>query len=128
MTIIPARQIEEFWNWFVSVSDLLMAGTVEGKLTKQMDRRLRGLHPGLIWEIKPGVTRLRQLTISPNLAANLRGTAQEIIFAAPLLEHWDLSAVRQPKEWNYRLPLKKFGASPMEIDVSTWSFVLLRYS
>jgi hypothetical protein len=126
MTIIPAQQIEEFWNWFVSVADLLMAGTVEGELRKELDRRLRRLHRGLIWEIGPGTSRQRQFTISPNLNPNVRGVAQEIVFGAPSLENWEFYPARQAKEWNYKLLLDNRRTRTVAIDVSNWGFVLLR--
>ncbi len=125
MRILPAKQIEEFWKWFVSVADLLMAGTVKGELTKELDRRLRGLHPGLIWETGPGTSRRRQFTISPNLNPNVRSVAQEIVFAAPDLANWEFHPVRQVKEWNYQLLLDRRGARPVTIDASKWGFVLL---
>ncbi|HET6843535.1 MAG TPA: hypothetical protein VFK06_17920 [Candidatus Angelobacter sp.] len=125
MKTFDAQQIDPFWKWFGRSSDKLIRGVQKERLTTQLDRRLRRIHPGLIWEIRPGASRPRQLTISPNLDPNLRGIVQEIIFAAPPLKHWDLSAVRQAKDWNYRLLVRKFGAGHLEIDVSKWSFVLL---
>jgi hypothetical protein len=126
MTMIPAKQIVEFWSWFVSVADLFIAETVEGELTRQLDRRLRRLHRGLIWETGPGTLRERQLTISPNLNPNLRSAAQEIVFGAPDLANWEFHPARQVKEWNYRLFLDRRGGRLVTIDASKWGFVLLR--
>ena len=125
MALPKTRQIEEFWDWFVEVSDWLIAGIEKGAYMRQLDERLRELHPQLRWEICPGVSRARQLTISPNLDPGLRGTARDIVFAAPVLAKWEFCPARQPKEWDYKLHLASDGMTPVELDASNWVFVLL---
>jgi hypothetical protein len=125
MTLPNAMQIEQFWNWFIDVSDGLIAGIEKEACMWRLDERLRALHPGLRWEICAGVSRARQLTISPNLDPELRATAQEIVFAAPVLANWEYCSARQPKEWDYKIHLPGHGPRPVELDATNWVFILL---
>jgi hypothetical protein len=127
MTLPNTRQIEHFWNWFIDVSDWLIAGIEKEAYMWRLDERLRALHPGLRLEIGPGVSRARQLTISPNLDPELSATAQQIVFAAPVLANWEYCAARQPKEWNYKIHIHvtSHGPRPVELDAANWVFILL---
>ena len=126
MSSADPAQVINFWDWFISVSDELRAGGESGALMTQLDDRLSEIHRGLIWEICPGGLRPRQLTISPNLDPVLRNTAQEIVFAAPVLAHWEFYATRQPKEWNYKIHVGSRNGNRIELDVSDWVFLLLQ--
>ncbi|HET6843537.1 MAG TPA: hypothetical protein VFK06_17930 [Candidatus Angelobacter sp.] len=125
MTTVDPRKIDEFWAWFVEVSDSLIAGIERPGLMSRLDDLVRGLHPGLIWEISVGMKTIRQLTISPNFNRDLLPVARRILFNAPVLPHWEFYATRTPKEWNYKVLLKSHAERPVELDVNDWVFILL---
>jgi hypothetical protein len=120
-----SRKIEEFWRCFMSVSADLLAGTDDGLLLIELSNHLYAIDPSLIWETGPGQTRRRQLTISPNLNPDLRGTAQNIVSAAPALEDWEFQHARRPRKWDYKLSLDTGRGAPIEIDASGWVFIAL---
>src|SRR6267154_2780429 len=122
---VDAKQIHEFWEWFLNASDGLIDEPDNLAVTKQLDDRLREIHRGLVWEICHGGFRSRQLTISPNLDPQLRHAAREIIHAAPVLAHWEFYATRQPKEWDYKLHLNNHNGQRIELDVCDWVFLLV---
>jgi hypothetical protein len=122
---VDAKQIHDFWEWFITVSDRLMTEPANEALATQLDERVREFHHGLIWEICPGGFRPRQLTISPNLDPELRQTAREIIHAAPVLAHWEFYPTRQPKAWDYKVHIDNHKGQRMELDVSDWVFLLV---
>jgi hypothetical protein len=124
-TSVDLKQIHDFWEWFIMVSDRLMAAPENEALISQLDERVREIHSGLTWEICPGGFRPRQFTISPNLDPTLRHAAREIIHAAPVLAHWEFYATRQPKEWDYKLHLNNHNGPRIELDVSDWVFLLV---
>src|SRR5713101_4935419 len=96
MTTVDPTKIDEFWAWFASVSDPLIAGIERPGVMSRLDDRVRDLHPGLTWEITVGMKKIRQLTISPNLKRDLLPIAQRIVFNAPELRHWEFYATRPP--------------------------------
>lgn len=123
-----SSQSEEFWNWFRDVA-VLLAGNIENQgVLQELDRRVHGMDPRLSWEIGPGGIEPWQLVISPNLDRDLRATAREIISLAPVLHGWEFHSARRPKAWDYKLLMNRSGERPpLELDVSGWNFVVLRY-
>jgi hypothetical protein len=122
---VDLKQIHDFWEWFITVSDQLIAGPENELLMRELDERVREIHRGLVWEICPGGFRPRQFTISPNLDPLLRQMAREIIHAAPVLAHWEFYATRQPKAWDYKINLDNHNEQRMQLDVSDWVFLLV---
>ena len=122
---VDLKQIHDFWEWFITVSDRLMAGPKNEGLVSHLDERVREIHSGLTWEICPGGFRPLQFTISPNLDPELRNMAREIIHAAPVLAHWEFYATRQPKAWDYKLHTDNHNGQRIELDVSDWFFLLV---
>jgi hypothetical protein len=122
---VDAKQIHDFWEWFIAVSDRLVAEPENEALLRQLDERVREIHRGLTWEICPGGFRFSRFTISPNLDPELRNTAREIIHAAPVLAHWEFYATRQPKAWDYKVHIDDHKGHRFEVDVSDWVFLLV---
>jgi len=122
---VDLRPVHDFWEWFISASDRLIAGPENEALMRELDERVREIHRGLIWKICPGGFRPRQFTISPNLDPLLRHAAREIIHAAPVLAHWEFYATRQPKAWDYKINLDNHNGQRIELDVSDWVFLLV---
>jgi hypothetical protein len=117
-------RIDEFWRWFSGIAATLESNLETPALLKELDTRLRNLSPKLSWEIGLGLSKPCQFVISPNLSRDLREEARKIVTRAPFLPSWEFYAVRQRKEWQYKLEL---GRQRLPIDASGWTFVLLRY-
>jgi hypothetical protein len=121
-------RIEQFWDWFRSIVPALEADVSNGTILQELDARVHQLDPKLSWEIGPGVSGPWQLVISPNLDRALRLRAREIISQAPVIAGWKFYPARMPKEWQYRFLLARSdGKTPLELDASSWGFVLLQY-
>ncbi|MFL6389835.1 MAG: hypothetical protein ACJ71U_20340 [Terriglobales bacterium] len=121
-------KIEDFWKWFSGVAASLAFDVENSLVLEDLDKRLLDLDPMLSWEIGPGSSEPLQLVISPNLDLNLLPTARKIISAAPVLDGWEFYSARRPKNWDYKLLMERSeGTSPIQLDASGWSFVLLQY-
>jgi hypothetical protein len=119
---------DKFWNWFSSIAATLKDDVENHTLLQELDARVRDFDARLSWEIGPGSCEPLQLVISPNLDRDLRPRAQKIIARAPVISGWEFHSARRPKDWDFRLLLERSaGQPPVEIDVSNWHFVLLRY-
>jgi len=118
-----SESIVEFWRWFETV-----APTLDGGFTKpivdELDRRIVAL--GLSWELGPGTTAKNALVISPGSLERLEVT-KAIIGLAPTIEGWEFLPSKPPKRWKgtFRIPLA--GQPPIDVDIGTWRYVVLRY-
>jgi hypothetical protein len=120
--------IQEFWTWFQGIATSLTTDVENRDLLEELDRRLHQLDSRLSWEVGPGAVETWQLVVSPNLERDLRPRAQEIICQAPVIQGWEFHAARRPKDWDYKLLMERpDGTEPVQLDVSGWGFVLLRY-
>lgn len=120
-------QRSEFWNWFKSVAPLLSRPDRNKDVLQSLDQRLNRINPNLSWEIGPGKSKPWQFVVSPNLNSDLRMAAKAIIAEAPSLPDWEFYAARQPKDWKYKFNLSRSQGEPIQIDSSSWGFLLLEY-
>jgi len=100
----------------------------DSALLAELDVRVQGLKPTFSWEIGPGLSKPWRLVISPSLNGDLRELAKSIVAVSPALRDWEFHSPRQPKKWDFKFELedpKERG--PIELDASTWKFVLLKY-
>ncbi|HSQ44293.1 MAG TPA: hypothetical protein VLM16_04810 [Ginsengibacter sp.] len=116
------KEILNFWNWFVKNSDNLYPGTYDQNVLNELDRIITNW--GLTWEIGPALSKNYSLTISPNGDKELLDTTNYIIDKAPQLDGWEFYSTKQPKENWHLLRLVDTG---LEIDASSWTYVLLKY-
>jgi hypothetical protein len=121
------QRINAFWSWFQNVAGALSADVENRAILAELDGRVHGVHPGLSWEIGPGLSKPWQLVISPNLNRELRETAREVVSQAPVLPSWEFHSARQAKESNYRLDFRSDNGAEVRLDVSAWTFVFLRH-
>lgn len=100
----------------------------DSDLLAELDVRVQRLDPKLSWEIGPGLSKPWQMVISPSLNRDLREMAKSIVAASPALRDWEFHSARQPKKWDLKFELEDpKGRVPIELDASTWKFVLLKY-
>ena len=118
----------KFWGWFQLIAAQLAEDYTNRQLLTVLDAQVRELNPSLSWEVGPGLVKASQLVISPNLDRSVLAEARSIVSVAPALPQWEFHWARQPKEWNYRLEMNSSqGGTPLRVDASTWTFVLLQY-
>lgn len=127
MKLKNPKKIDEFWNWFCGIAEVLTANVENQELLNELEKRVRDLHPKLSWEIGPGLSKLWQLVISPSLIRDLREATREIVSAAPTLPKWEFHSAKPPKEWDYILELENDEDDLVRLNASDWTFVLLRY-
>jgi hypothetical protein len=126
--MIETAKIAEFWNWFQEIASSLAQDLENPSLVKELDTRIGEMDSNLSWEIGPGSHEPSQFVISPNLDRDLREKAREIISRAPVIQGWEFYSARRPKDWDYKFAMHTAeGREPIQLDASTWSFVLLQY-
>lgn len=82
----PETPVQAFWRWWaLGAADQLARATgsqSQGHLSDRMTDQVRGLHPGLRWEVGPGDRAAHAFTVTGSGAA-LRGLTQRWRDAAP---------------------------------------------
>lgn len=126
MKSVKTDAVDEFWQWFQEVAPILHREWNRADLVEALDRRIHELNPDFSWEIGPHGLSDSQLVISPGLNRDLRVEARRVVERAPTVAAWTFFAARQPKEWDYRFQLE-VGEETIELDASSWHFVLLKY-
>jgi hypothetical protein len=89
-----AETIAEFWQWWATVRDDVAAAITAGTVMDFSDglaRRVHAIHPGLQWELAPGITG-HALVVTPGGQAAIRAVAARWLAAAP----------RADQTWSYR--------------------------
>jgi hypothetical protein len=120
------QRAREFWAWFSAIAQDLASDFENEELLAALDERVRLVRDDLSWEIGPGTSKANRLIISPNLSPELYPLTKAIVSIAPEIGDWEFSPARLPKQWDYVLELKT-NAKMINIDVSKWKFVLLKY-
>jgi len=121
------KHLNEFWCWFSDKAQDI-ASEAHPELLDVLDTKLREVDPRLSWEIGPGRHEPWFLAISPNLDKDLADEARKVVAEAPEIQGWELYAMRQPKQWDYKVEIDEDGsAQSLSLDASKWQFVLLRY-
>lgn len=94
--------ITEFWSWWQAtgseqVARAIADGTAES-VSSLIDERVKGIDPGLSWELGPGTWPSRhRLMVTPEGNPALRATAHRWLRAAPAAgEVWCYADSRQP--------------------------------
>jgi len=116
-----------FWTWFTEIAQSLAYNLDNPHLLEELDRRVSELHPSISWEVGPGRKASSQLVISPNLDRDLLPITRRIISYAPSMANWEIYAARQSKQWNYILKIEDESGMELCFDVSSWTYVLLKY-
>jgi hypothetical protein len=128
ITIKQTHFSREFWNWFSATAEAIALNPYDPSLLAELDLQVERLDPNLSWEIGPGLSKPWQLVISPNLNRDLRDLAKSIVAESPAVRDWEFHFARQPKKWDFKLKLEDpKGPGPIELDASTWKFLLLQY-
>jgi hypothetical protein len=81
-----AETIAEFWQWWATARDdvasAITAGTI-GDFSDGLARRVHAIHPGLQWELTPGITTAHALVVTAGGQAPIRAVAARWLAAAP---------------------------------------------
>jgi DNA-binding MarR family transcriptional regulator len=95
-----ARQINDFWSWWQQhegeYRDQLQAGQLSARLTGDLGRAVRAVHPDLVWEVGPGTSAELALVVSAGGVAELRALSERWYRAGPARgSTWEYHAARQ---------------------------------
>jgi len=109
------------------LADVGVSATRRGREACLLKKRRSGMSSTKVAK-KYDVSRATVCRISPRLNRDLRELAKSIVAASPALRDWEFHSARQPKKWDFKFELedpKERG--PIELEASTWKFVLLKY-
>ena len=88
MTVnVDPDQVQEFWDWFESISDELGANSDNPGILDALDRRVLAFGD-LTWEVGPGAVAPNALAISPKGQKQSLAITSEIVSAAPTCPGW----------------------------------------
>ena len=119
------RAIQQFWSWFEGIAEVLAERFEDEALLDELHRRVRAIGD-IWWEIGPGVHETCALTLTPDGDVNRLALTQRAVAMAPSIPGWELHPARPKKSWKLRFTLQTAGGR-VEIDASTWRYVLFRY-
>ncbi len=119
-------QIEDFWNWFLSVKTHLEKSLRQESMLKEMDDQIKKLG-SFSWELGPGKNCEFSFIVSPNGNSEKLRETINIIECAPSCNNWAFFPSKQPKKWNYVFNLKDTESGTIEIDANNWEYVLLKF-
>jgi len=114
---------EAFWRWFETVATELEPAKASAGPIGELDRRLRALGD-VGWEIGPGVEAEYALVIWPGSIERL-ATTKAIVAFAPTIEDWEFLPAKPPKQWLGRFNVPDEDGDDLELDCSTWRYVML---
>lgn len=115
-----------FWDWFSKHYVDLGKNFNNEKVITELDDKLMDLGC-FAWEIGPGTISENQLVISPAGDLNLLPITKEIVSYVKVIPGWEFHYAKPPKEWNFIFEFERDNGEVINIDASTWQYVLLRY-
>ncbi len=121
-----ANKINEFWDWFKTVSDNLLDYKNNQTLIYQLDDRVNRLGD-ISWEIGPWENGLQFFALSPNLDIDKLTFTQQAIALAPVCKGWHFLPAKPVKEWTGIVQLKNERGIKITIDTSLWQYVLYQF-
>lgn len=91
-----------------------------------MDKRISSLGD-FTWELGPGLHSSNMLVISPCGELSLLEETKKIISYSPKCKGWDFFYAKPPKDWDLIFDFYRDSGERIEVDASTWEYVLLKY-
>jgi hypothetical protein len=120
------EKIEKFWNWFSDNCNKFGSKFENTSLLEELDTRVTSLGD-YSWEVGPGKIKENALTISPNGILKLLPETQKIIEHAKTCKDWEYYYAKQPKDWDFVFEYETNDGTNIEINSSSWQYVLLKY-
>lgn len=124
----PKIEVEatRFWKWFSSV-EAAIRETQSDELLRELDRRIFNIDSRLNWELGPAQPSGMQLVISPNFDRELVPVCRRIVALSPGLSEWFFFPFKPRRKWASTLTINDVGGTPVQIDATNWTYVILRY-
>ncbi len=126
MASVSRVQVQEFWDWFASISDELGANLENHEILEALDRWILSFGD-LTWEVGPGTMAPNALAISPNGQKEFLAVTNEMVAAAPKCPGWEFHPAKPPKDWRLQFVLEDAQGEPVEVDASGWQYALLGF-
>jgi hypothetical protein len=107
---------ESFWNWFSENSrQLMLVNSGREPILKALIKKLKAVHPGLVYEFGPTGEGQREFIISADGNRHLFPKVIGLVDQAPRIPGWVIIPFRQPKDLDMRIRLGDLQLSPDDI-------------
>jgi hypothetical protein len=128
MTQITKIEIDNFWNWFTSVSNSFGDQFENEDLVNELDQKIR-LLGDIAWEIGPGVIdpNNNALVFSPCGNKDLLPLTRLIVENAPDYFGWEFYSSKPPKKWKRYFLMRDDKGNDITINAANWRYSLLKY-
>ena len=117
----PSEVIESFWAWFESIAAALADDFEQEAIWDRLDEAVSELGE-VVWELGPGSKAEYALSLSPDGDLDWLPVTRHIVSCAPRLARWEFNAARPPRPWS-----PTFTVGDLEVDASSWRYVLLAF-
>lgn len=118
--------VQEFWDWFKSVSDDLSIDPIRRDLITTLDNLISQLGH-FDWEIGPWENNLSYLAISPNLNIDRLALARQVIEYAPICDGWIFLASKPPRDWKGIWKMRNEKNDEIFVDSNDWKYILYEF-
>jgi hypothetical protein len=109
-----------FWEWWAGVNGRIAAAIEDqttGQFVDEITAQVKGLHPGLGWELGPGRKSRHNLTLTPEGKIVLRRLSERWVRSAPHGDStWEYYPARQPA------PNLKLSLAGRTLESAEWRF------
>ena len=123
---ITKIDINMFWDWFSNYYKEIGENFDNEMVLTEIDDKLMDLG-GFAWEIGPGSKAINQLVISPGGDPDLLPITKDIVSYAKIIPGWEFHYAKPPKEWDLIFDFEKDNGDVIDINASSWQYVLLKY-
>ncbi|WP_131537265.1 hypothetical protein [Pedobacter nototheniae] len=116
----------KLWTWFTEIYNDFGENFENEVLLNKLDEKILSLGD-FVWEVGPGIKKDNMLVISPGGDLDLLSQTKEIVSYAIPCDGWEFYYAKQPKQWEEKFIFQKDNNQTIEIDCSSWQYVLLKY-
>jgi hypothetical protein len=115
----------EFFEW---LQPRLPSIARNKQVQRALSEKLEQLHPGLRWEIGPGIEKESFLAISPNLKPEALQVTRQIANQAPAIPNWEILPAKPRKRWKTRSLRIRGIDSAREYNFESWRYYLTSFN
>jgi len=124
---IEVNDIVNFWEWFKSISNDLLAYPTRADLVYQIDNRVSRLGH-FDWEIGPWTADTYFFAISPGLDIKKFKLTSELVKYAPVCVGWNFLPSKPPKsDWLGIWKMKNELGQEILVDSNNWKYILYKF-
>lgn len=123
---IKDKEIDRFWHWFSENCQSFGSKFENSVLLTELDTWISNLGD-FSWEVGPGKIKENALVISPNGDFTMLEYTKKIVARAIPCNDWEYYYAKPPKKWDMKFDYETGNGQNINIDASSWEYVLLRY-